>query len=254
MYKGIILLSLIVLISNNLIGQIEKLGIGLITPPLLIVDLDHAGFGFNDIGEYELELYDSPGMPSGKCLVQQKITNNQTLDYFVLEGDGQRRPIIKENGSFIWLRPKSYTLVYFQSNRYQNTYFKIKINNKTYWLNKNNLSHFGFTNKNWDPYLRYNKQALEVVYNMNLRSSPSANTKKLDLIKINGDQEERYHSIFFTGEFRGGKWAEVKIQFWKNRTACCSKTGEVQETIAWLKYIDNDGSPNLINQISCIPQ
>ena len=81
MNRSIIFLSFLVIISNKLIGQSERLGIGLITPPLLITDLDYTGFVFKHIDEYELELYDSPGNRSGKCLVQKKITNNQTKTF-----------------------------------------------------------------------------------------------------------------------------------------------------------------------------
>jgi len=241
---------LLLMLTNSIFSQQEKYGIGLITPVLLIVDLDYGDWSFENIDTYELELYSSPGVLSGSCLINEKNNSNQTLNYYIQDGGGDKAFLQKTKSAFLWYSVKAYVLVYQQIKE---GFVQVKMNNKKYWLSIDNLAAFNFKVASWQAYLQQTSLPLETIYNMNIRMEPRATSEKVGLTKINKSDTEAYHSIKVLERFNK-QWGEIELSFWQNKKACCKADAPISKLKGWIKLVDDDGSPNLYPQTSCLPE
>ena len=87
---------------------------------------------------------------------------------------------------------------------------------------------------------------------MNLRSSADKNSSKISVIEKNTGANHTFHVINLKGIFEGN-WAEVEVKFWNNNQAFCNSDKPTKNLRGWIKYLDDKGYPNIIDNAACLP-
>ncbi|MEL6988733.1 MAG: hypothetical protein AAGK97_13025 [Bacteroidota bacterium] len=214
-------------------------GVGIIQPALL-GEFPETDFQKKYI---ELELLDERQELTGDCLYRQ-LNPKGNMETFIILNNGKREKIEYNASGFVWVGYKSHCLQFYGGN---NIGYKILLNNKQYWLQINALDAYGFKCIYWTEYFQKTDSKFIVVnYNMNLRTKPSLIAEKITLLKINR-YSNNYHQMRMTGSFNGA-WAKVEVSFWNDMDHYCSDyKNPIKKSVGWIKYIDDEGFPNLYN-------
>ena len=243
-----LLLALLLLFSslNSISAQNEIKGIGLIVQPLFLTEYnvtESAALSF------ELSLYEKPGVLANTCISRKAFREKQQVHNFIIENESER-PMKYDQKTMIWTGYKAHSLQVYEQ---KGDYLKVEIESKSYWLKLNELAYYGMEFNTWRTYFAIDKTHAasspinnEVIYNMNLRDRPTAKSKKITLIKVNGPKENDHHQFRFTGNY-AGNWAEIEVYLYDDFNASCSdRKNPKRKIIGWVKYLDDKGFPNVI--------
>ncbi|GJM33713.1 MAG: hypothetical protein DHS20C18_27140 [Saprospiraceae bacterium] len=241
MYKQFLLL--ISLLPFVLFSQEENIkGIGMITPEILVSDEAYPSGEETQV--IKLNLYNHQYTPSGDYLIKEK-NDHQIVETYLVSSQGTRNPIQHETSALVWTGYKSHAMQYF---KIQNGFLEVRLNGKNYWLNQEESTQLGFKAVSWKTYYENCKSTtITANYNMNLRSKPDKDSKKIMLLKINRYNTDFYHLMSMTGNFQGN-WAEVEVSIWNNTDGYCKNPDNpTKKVTGWIKYLDDTGFPNLFD-------
>jgi len=228
----------------------------LLLPLGLFAQIDITGMGFINLRLHErtsqpietggLDLYTSPNGDIIACF--QKEIHPKYFVRSILDNQGNWEELSRKNSGIVYIPEWSdYYGTVLQYYEEKDGFIRIKINDKNYWINRNALSSEGGTITSWKTYFTNinNGNIVTTLYNMNLRTAPSANSNKVILVKKLYDHEETLYIVKLTGNFQGN-WAEVNVEVWDSVEGYCFKENAKQRIAhGWIKYLDDKGFPNV---------
>lgn len=226
----------LILLSFGVFAQKNITGIGLINFGIgheLTIHTQRPDTLKSEINLYT-SLYEKPTACIQKKLVEwgfyaTSIIDNQDVDSV----------IDYYTSGLVWTAYKTMSIQYYEE---KDGFVKVKINKKNYWISLDELTAIGRKATLWKDYFKeHNYGSIQVIYNMNLRINPNANSDKIMLIEKNSK-----HLITILGNFEGN-WAEIEVRIWEGENDYCDATtrDNYRTVIGWIKYLDDKGFPNL---------
>jgi len=223
---------ILILLPFSLFAQYEVDGIG-------FIDLK-----INDRNKmYELDLY---ALPEGEITVCLKRGNRS--EYFrtiIIDNQNDRKIVKRKNTSIVvigWGRYYGQLLQYYEE---KDGFAKVRINQKYYWINLDQLAIASGELVSWNTYFtNIDHNQMRVLYTMNLRTAPTANSDKIMVVR-RIEEGRSFHLAKMTGRFEG-KWAEVNIHVWENSDYCKNRNNSDRIIKGWMKYLDDKGFPNVL--------
>ncbi len=251
MKKIFLVFAVVLTMCCKLFSQESIDGIGLVTPTLVIVDWDYTGMQFEDLKSFKIDLYDGNEVKPSHFLKADTILSNLSIQYNIYDQKGYKESLDLSLSSFFWHGIKSYSLQFY---RVKGGLFQVKLNNKYYWIKQDDLKKNGYEGLTWEEYFKNVNSGIIVRYNMNLRTSASTNSSKVSILKKNAeDADYPFHVIDIKGRFEGN-WAEVEVKIWSTNETYCNSEKPIKKLNGWIKYIDDKGYPNIIDNAACLPQ
>lgn len=215
--------------------------VGLIYPEIMLVDnFDEVMNNprYKNYPAKKLKLYTKPGVYANKYikLEQTKYQDGPQLKTSLVDTAGNETQFSYRTSGMVWTRFKGYNLMYYET---KDDFVKTKVNDTFYWLNKSQIANFGYTNLTWKDYFQnFDSTKLVVTCNLNLRELPNKDSKWL--LTIGND----YDRIRTTGNF-AGQWAEVVVTVYNRNQNVCSLKKVDKQITGWIKFLDNNGKPNI---------
>lgn len=220
----------------------------LLLPFSLFSQYEIDGIGFVDLrindkaSMYELDLYTKPKGATAACLVHGNYRN-----YFrttIADNQDNRVRVTRQNSKMIaihWGKYYGQSLQYYEE---KNGFVQVKINDTNYWINLDDLANAGGKTISWKDYFSdIDHNQMRVLYTMNLRTTPTANSDKMMVVR-RIEERQGIHFVELTGNFEGN-WAEVNIRIWQNSDYCENRNNSDRTVKGWMKYLDDKGFPNL---------
>jgi len=206
------------------------------------------GIGFIDlkINEknqiYELDLY---ALPEGE--ITACFTKGYYGKYFtsiIIDNQDSIENVTRKNTRMIAIGWGKYYGLLLQYYEEKDGFAKVRINQKYYWINLDQLAIASGELVSWNTYFpNIDNNQMRVLYTMNLRTAPTANSDKLMVVR-RIEEGLGCHLAKMTGKFEGN-WAEVNIHIWENSNYCENGLNSDRTIKGWMKYLDDKGFPNL---------
>lgn len=228
----------------------------ILLPFSLFAQMDITGIGFVKLNIQEtttktvietggLDLYTSPAGEIIACF--QKDIYPKSYGRKIVDNQGNEEQLSRQKSGMVHMGEFGHYGGYLQYYEEKNNFIRVKINDKNYWINLDALASEGGAITTWKTFLsNLNQETINsTLYNMNVRTKPTADSDKVMLVKKLYSEDEAFYAVKLTGNFQGN-WAEVEVEVWDSIEGFCFRENALQRTErGWIKYLDDKGFPNL---------